>query len=70
MRGRELEGKLRLIESQVPVARSEVEEQQRVTRDHGREERDSIHAQLQEEAHRRQVRLNSCCSQIFSTPES
>lgn len=55
---RELEETLLLVESQVLAARSEVEQQQMVTRDHHQQERDKIHAQLQEEAHRRQVQLN------------
>ena len=57
MRSRELEGQLRLLADHVTVARSEVEQQQRVTRDQRQQERDRIHAQLQEETHRREVRF-------------
>ena len=58
IRGRELEGQLQLCESRVPAARSELEEQQRTARDRRQQERDRVHAQLQEEAHRRQVSLD------------
>jgi TolA-binding protein len=58
VQGRRLEEQLRRIEGQVPAARSKLEQQQRTTRDQQQEERDRIHAQLQEEAHRRQVRLH------------
>ena len=51
------------------VARSEVEQQQRVSRDERQQERDSIHAQLQEETHRRQVRLNHSAIKL-SEPKS